>query len=164
MNEKKTTIASLFIIFSPLIFAQIILKKTQVSKETIPNNTIPAYKWWNLLHYTIDMAPDYNTRFISGTNSIEFSALQTGKVMQIELKEPMVITNIIWQNASISFKKEKNAYIITFPQNITKGKTETITVSFKGHPQVALKPPFDNGWIWATDKKGRPWMSIACEG
>jgi aminopeptidase N len=164
MSVKKTVLTSLFIIFSPLIFAQTIIKRTQIRKETIPINTIPEYKWWNLLHYTIDITPDYNTKFIIGTNSIEFSALQRGKVMQIELKEPMVITNIIWRNSSIAFKKENNVYIITFPQNVTKGKTETITVSFSGHPQVAFKPPFDNGWIWATDKKGRPWMSIACEG
>jgi len=161
---KKTTLTCLIIIFSPLIYAQTLSKKTLVSNETIPGNTMPAYKWWNLLRYTIDIVPDYNTRFISGTNSIEFSVLQTGKIMQIELKEPMAITAISWRNSPVAFKKEDNAYIITFPQNITKGETETITVSFKGHPQVALNPPFDNGWIWATDKKGRPWMSIACEG
>ena len=164
INVRKKTLTCLFIIFSPLIFAQTIAKKHTASKETIPDNTIPAYRWWNLLRYNIDIAPDYSARFISGTNSIEFSALQKGKVMQIELQEPMVITKIIWRNSAIAFKKQNNTYIITFPQIVPKGKTETITASFKGHPQVALNPPFDNGWIWTTDKKGRPWMSIACEG
>jgi aminopeptidase N len=164
MTVKHITLTFLSLVFSTLTFAQAISKKIQGNKETVPTDITPEYKWWNLLHYTIDITPDYNARFIDGTNSIEFSALQTGKVMQIDLQEPMVITNITWRNTSITFKKENNAYIITFPQNITKGKTETIAIAFKGHPQVALKPPFDNGWIWATDKKGRPWISVACEG
>lgn len=84
--------------------------------------------------------------------------------MQIDLQEPMVISNIIWNNVSVAFKKVGNAYIITFPKDIIKGKTETITVFFNGYPPAALNPPFDNGWIWAIDKKGRPWMSVACEG
>jgi aminopeptidase N len=164
MNVKHITLTFLSLVFSALTFAQEISKKIQANRETVPTDITPEYKWWNLLHYTIDITPDYNARFIDGTNSIEFSALQPGKVMQIDLQQPMVITNITWRNTSITFKKENNAYIITFPQNIIKGKTETIAIAFKGHPQVALKPPFDNGWIWATDKKGRPWISVACEG
>ena len=155
MNLRQAIITSLFIIFSTQIFAQ---------AETVPANIIAAYKWWNLLHYTIDITPDYSKRSINGTNSIEFTALQTGRIMQIDLQEPMIITSVTWKNSPLAFKKERNAYIITFPENIVKGKTATITVSFKGHPKVALKPPFGNGWIWTTDKKGRPWISVACEG
>jgi hypothetical protein len=140
MNVKNTTLAFVFIIFSTPIFAQTISTKTQANRETAPANIIPAYKWWNLLHYTIDITPDYTKRFISGTNKIEFSALQTGKMMQIDLQEPMIISNITWRNSSVTFKKEINAYIIIFPKNIVKGKTETITVAFKGHPEVALNP------------------------
>jgi aminopeptidase N len=164
MNLKKITLASFFLVFSTLILGQTISWKTQANKESAPVNTILAYKWWNLLLYAIDITPDYNRKFINGTNSITFSALKTGRVMQIDLQEPMVISNIIWNNLSVAFKKEGNAYIITFPKDIIKDKTETITVFFEGHPRAALKPPFDNGWIWATDRKGRPWMSVACEG
>ncbi|MBS1932478.1 MAG: M1 family metallopeptidase, partial [Bacteroidetes bacterium] len=28
----------------------------------------------------------------------------------------------------------------------------------------AVRPPWDGGWIFAKDKLGRPWMSVACEG
>ena len=164
MNARQIILISAFLLFPSLVFSQSIPPKIEGNKETVPANVIPAHKWWNLLHYAISIVPDYNAKFISGSNSITFSALEAGKVMQIDLQEPMIITGIIWRNSPIAFKKEKNAYTITFPENITKGKTETITVTFKGHPHTALKPPFESGWIWATDKKGRPWMSVACEG
>lgn len=132
--------------------------------ETAPFNIIPAHRWWNLLYYTIKITPDLTTKSIAGTNSIEFSAVQTGKEMQLSLKEPMTIKSIRWRHTFLKFKKAEDAYLITFPENITKGDKETITVAFEGKPQVALNPPFDNGWIWTTDQKGRPWISVACEG
>ena len=91
--------------------------------------------------------------------------MQAGRVMQIDLQQPMLITAITWNNKPVQFKKDGDAYFITFPESIKKGKTETITVYFEGHPHEAVKPPWgESGWIWARDKKGRPWISLACEG
>jgi aminopeptidase N len=158
MNRLKTV----FIVAH--IFFVSVLSKAQYSTENIPANTLPAYKWWNLLHYTISITPDYKTKFISGTNSITFCALQAGKTMQIDLQQPMAITAITYKNQNLAFTKKENAYIISFPKNINKGETGTITIRFEGHPHAAVNPPWDNGWIWSTDKKGRQWTSVACEG
>ncbi|MEJ0101108.1 MAG: M1 family metallopeptidase [Bacteroidota bacterium] len=136
----------------------------QAGKENRPPDTRPELSWWNLLHYSIAIIPDYNKKFIKGSNSIHFRALQTAKVMQINLQQPMHITSVTWHNTELKFTKNDEAYFITFPQNIEKGKTETITIYFQGKPKEAIHPPWDSGWIWATDIKGRPWMSIACEG
>jgi aminopeptidase N len=35
---------------------------------------------------------------------------------------------------------------------------------FSGKPVEARRPPWDGGWIWTTDEKGRPWISVACQG
>jgi aminopeptidase N len=90
--------------------------------------------------------------------------LQSGKVIQIDLQEPMNITKIIWQDKKLKFSRKGNAYFVSFPYLLNKDKIEAITVYFEGYPHVANKPPWDNGWIWTSDKRGRPWMSIACEG
>ena len=162
-NNVRTTVISAFFIFicvTPSIFS-----KAQSAKENMPAGTIQQYKWWNLLHYTIDIIPDYNSKFLTGTNQIQFIALHAGKVLQIDLQQPMSITDITWNNKSIKFRRDEDAYFVTFPQNIQKGETETVTIHFKGHPHEAVKPPWgESGWIWASDKKGRPWMSISCEG
>lgn len=122
-------------------------------------------RWWNLLNYSIDVTPDYQKKYISGNNNISFAVINPGKVMQINLQEPMIITAVTWKKKQLPFeKKSKNIYLITFPQELQTGDKQMISVAFKGHPKEALKPPFDDGWIWAKDEMGRPWMSIACEG
>lgn len=161
---KNTNQFFFILVLSSLIFTQATAQTAKQNREAAPSNLIPAHRWWNLLYYTIKITPDLNTKSIAGTNSIELSAVQTGREIQLNLQEPMIIKHITWRNTTLSFKKEKDTYLITFPRNITKGQKETITVAFGGKPQVALDPPFDNGWIWATDQKGRPWVSVACEG
>jgi len=146
MNVKHSVLTSLLLVFSTLILAQKVSNRPHVYDENVPINTAEEYKWWNLLHYSIDITPDYDNRLVSGTNVIEFCSLETGSVLRIDLQEPMVITKVTWRNSSIEFKKQNDAYIIIFPKKIVKGKTEAITITFKGHPPVALNPPFDSGW------------------
>ncbi len=128
------------------------------------NTLSPGRSWWNVLYYTLKITPDCNKKFIAGSNDIKFQVLQPGKLMQIDLQQPMLITSFTWHNASLQFERKGNAYFINFPEDLPKGKTETVTINFEGNPRVSVRPPYDNGWIWSTDKKGRPWMSVTCQG
>jgi aminopeptidase N len=135
------------------------------NRETVPADVPQELRWWNLLNYSIEVTPDYEKKNISGNNNIRFVAINTGKVMQISLQEPMIITAVTWKKKPLLFKRKSEAiYLITFPRDLKSGNKEMISVAFKGHPKEALNPPFDDGWIWTKDEKGRPWMSIACEG
>jgi aminopeptidase N len=121
---------------------------------------------WNLLHYSIDLTPDYNNKSINGTNTIRFKAIQAGKVIRINLIQPMKITAVTGKNEQLHYKRLSNQeYDIVLLDTINKDDTASITVHFEGTPKASLNPPFDGGgWIWSKDKLGRPWISIACEG
>ncbi|MEI9912758.1 MAG: hypothetical protein WDO71_25815 [Bacteroidota bacterium] len=41
---------------------------------------------------------------------------------------------------------------------------DSLTIYYHGKPLEAINPPWDGGWIWKKDEKGRPWMSVACQG
>ena len=139
--------------------------RSSTAKENIPAGIPPEHSWWNLLQYTIDVAPDYSRKYISGNNNITFSVISPGRIMRIDLQEPLKITAVTWKKQHLTFeKKDKNTYLVTFPQELTTGDKHTIAIAYEGHPQEAIKPPFSSGWIWAKDEKGRAWMSIACEG
>ncbi|HVG40438.1 MAG TPA: M1 family metallopeptidase [Chitinophagaceae bacterium] len=160
----KTLLSLIFCVVFMSLHAQISSSNISVNKEHIPANTPKEKSWWNLLHYTISVIPDYNKKFISGANEVTFAALRGGKVLQIDLQQPMSITKVTWKNVSLPCTREKDTYRIFLPRIIKKGEVVTIIIQFEGEPQPSINPPFDNGWIWAKDEKGRPWMSIACEG
>ena len=45
-----------------------------------------------------------------------------------------------------------------------KGDIDSLVVYYHGKPREAKKAPWDGGWVWAKDKLGRPFVSVACQG
>ena len=163
IKQFKLTLLGLFL--SIFVHGQTLSTKKQGNKETAPGSIRQEQKWWNLLYYKIDITPDYGRKYITGTNSITFSALQSDTILQIDLQDPMRITSVRWKDKSLVFKHNKeDTYLVIFPTVIKAGEKQTISIHFEGEPKESLKPPYDNGWIWAKDLNGRPFISVACEG
>src|SRR5580692_8520062 len=126
--------------------------------DTLRGSIGPERAWWDVLHYSIEVKPDFEKKFISGSNEIQFKVISPGKIMQIDLQEPMDIVNIQWNNKSLAFHRMGNVFYVDFPELQKTGITESILIHFEGNPRVAVRPPWDGGWIFTRDKLGRPWM------
>src|SRR5579872_1925448 len=132
--------------------------------DTVRGSITPERAWWDVLRYDIRIRPDYEKKFIHGANSIRFVVLQPGQTMQIDLQQPMQLLSATWRKIALKFKREGNAFYIQFPKALRPGQKETLDLRFEGYPRVAVRPPWDGGWIFTKDKQGRPWMSVACQG
>ena len=161
-----TCILSLSVYFS--VSAQPISdKKKFTHQDTLRGSIGPGRDWWNVLRYDIEVTPDYDKKFISGINTITFkwlTASPTAGYMQIDLQEPMIIDTIIYQGNRLQFKREGNAWFIQWPNADHATDEEKIKIMFHGNPRIAVRPPWDGGWVFAKDAKGRPWMTVACQG
>ncbi len=132
--------------------------------DTLRGSITPERAWWDVLHYSILVTPDFTAKSIAGKVEIQFRVLAAGKRMQIDLQQPLALTKAQCGSKELSYEREGNVYYINFPANLTKGTTETLVLTYQGNPVVAKRPPWDGGWIFTTDAKGRPWMSVACQG
>ncbi len=133
-------------------------------QDTLRGSLNAERTWWDVLHYHITVQPDYISKTIKGTNIIIFKVLTPGNLLQVDMQAPMDITNVTFQSAPLTFKREGNVYHINFPGNPEPGSRQQITISFEGKPREAIRPPWDGGWIWKKDANGNPWMSVACQG
>ncbi|HWK07289.1 MAG TPA: M1 family metallopeptidase [Puia sp.] len=132
--------------------------------DTLRGSITPERAWWNVLHYDIQVTPDFDKKSIKGVTGIRLQAVASGRVLQIDLQEPMRILSIRWRNSTVRFKREGNAFHVYLPKTVKRGSIGTLTVNYAGVPRAAVRPPWDGGWIWTKDKLGRPWMSVACQG
>jgi aminopeptidase N len=139
-------------------------KRKFTHADTLRGSITPEREWWDVIHYSISVKPDYERKFIEGSNEIKFRVTKPGRFMQIDLQEPMKITAIHWNNKELKNNREGNVYHLEFPELLEPGKTETILIDFEGMPRIAVRPPWDGGWIFTKDELGRPWMSVACQG
>jgi aminopeptidase N len=157
-------------------FAQPLIQKGKFThQDTLRGSITPERAWWDVIHYNLSISINYTKKEISGTNQISFNTIKPGKnkVLQLDMQKPMVIDKVLYGPKSklhASFKREGNVYWISFGEKeftVNKPgekKNETIYVYFHGKPREAINPPWDGGWIWKKDEKGRPWMTVACQG
>lgn len=158
--------------------AQPLHKKSNFTHEdTIRGSITPERAWWDVSTYNIWVAPDFKSKTIRGWNQILFTVKSFGKnkKMQIDLQEPMNIDSAVFEGKKLTYTRKGNAYYINFDQSLAtagkllKGETGatkrfSIKLFFSGKPREAVNPPWDGGWIWKKDQKGRPWMTVACQG
>jgi len=62
------------------------------------------------------------------------------------------------------FQREGNVYFVDLNENLKKDSIYHLTISFSGHPKIAVNPPWNGGWIFAKDEKSRAWMTVSCQG
>lgn len=164
--RKLLQLLFLIIIVSPCISQDSVKIKTPTftRKDTLRGSITPERAWWNVLKYSITVEPDINSKSISGENVITFKAIDKGTRMQLDLQQPMEISNVEYgKNKAVSITRNEDVYYVEFDSPITKGTVAQIKVRFHGHPREAVNPPWDGGWIWSKDEKGNPWISAACQ-
>ncbi|MBC8035066.1 MAG: M1 family metallopeptidase [Chitinophagaceae bacterium] len=142
-------------------------KRDYSRQDTLRGSLTSERVWWDVLHYNIEVNPDYLTKTIQGRNIITYRNIEGGKKMQIDLQQPMQIDSVHdGEGLKTELSRDGNLYYITWDakQVMQVKKQRTITLYFSGKPKEAVNPPWDGGWIWKKDNNGNPWMSVACQG
>ncbi len=121
--------------------------------------------WWNVKRYDLEVEPFYETKSLKGRNTIKFSG-NSGRTMQIDLQTPLVIDSVLFAGKPLPFSRDGNIALIQFPEWFTKQTKQDyfISIFYHGIPREAVRAPWDGGWVWSKDTKGRPWMTVACQG
>lgn len=144
--------------------------------DTLRGSNGPGRSWWDATKYDLHVKFNLQDSTISGYNIIDFKVLKSGKMMQVDLQEPLLIDSIKIivtsgkRSSSHTFfnnniKKDGNAFFIDFTNyTFQKNSINYATVYYHGKPVIAKKAPWDGGLVWARDKAGNPWISIACQG
>jgi aminopeptidase N len=164
--NKKVKLLTLFGFFcSSVVFGQLGEEKEVFThQDTLRGSLNPERTWWDVLHYSILVTPDFEAKSINGKVDIEFKVTGAGQKMQIDLQEPMELTKAYLKNTKLNYTREGNVYHLDIPMKLKKGQIETLALAFKGNPKIAKRAPWDGGWIFQKDAQGRPWMTVACQG
>ncbi len=141
--------------------------KSFTHADTLRGSIGPGRLLWNVLHYEITVKPHFANKTIEGKNIITY--MDSGVfTMQLDLQEPMLIDSIVKNDQHYKFTREGNVYWVQLRDPFSSygtpiGKTD-LTVYFHGKPIEAIRPPWDNGWIWKKDKSNNPWITVSSQG
>jgi aminopeptidase N len=148
------------------IFSQGLMedKLLPTRQDTLRGSITPEREWWDLTYYHLDIKVDPNEKFISGSNTVGYRVLDSNKMMQIDLQEPMKITSVEANGKSLKFNREGNAYFIELKQKQKKNDVNYIKINYEGFPKEAIRAPWDGGLSWTKDENGNHFIATSCQG
>ena len=124
---------------------------------------LPERTCYDVLHYMINIDIDIDKKYIKGFVDIKSTATTDFSILQFDLARKMKLNRVEYLDKNLKTSRNKDAVFVEFPL-IKKGENFTFRVYYEGKPLQAKNPPWDGGFVWEKDKKGRPFISVACEG
>ena len=126
--------------------------------------SLPAERMcYNVSHYDLNLEIDMDQKTIAGYNTITALAVNNFTKLQVDLSKSMNIENISYNDQSLLYTRKEDAVFVEFPA-ISAGTEFSFTVHYNGTPRVAPRPPWDDGFVWETDKADRPFVAVTSEG
>lgn len=119
---------------------------------------------YDINYYHLDVKLDIDNKFISGSNTFKFTAAEDLSRLQFDLFDNLIIERIVYHGKDLPYKREFNAVFIDFPSLIKKSTKDEFKVFYKGNPVIAKRAPWDGGFTFSQDKKGKPWVAVSCQG
>ncbi len=164
---KKLIILLIYVTSGTLfIQAQGLLSEqnTFTHQDTLRGSITPERAWWDLTYYHLKIKVEPETKFISGSNLIQYKVIDSQKKLQIDLQPPLLITKIIQNGEELNVTNEGNAHFVTLNSIQSIGSIQTIEVFYEGHPKEAVRAPWDGGFSWKKDTNGNDFVATSCQG
>ena len=145
--------------------AQLLQPKDTFSRaDSLRGQLSPLRSCYDINYYHLDVKIDLDQHSIDGSNTFNFTAVSDFTKLQFDLFSNLQVDKIEYKGKKLAYTREFNAVFVTFPATIKKGKKDSFKVYYSGKPIIAVKAPWDGGFIFTKDKNGKPWASVACEG
>ena len=132
-------------------------------RNRLLGDLLPERTCYDVKHYMINMDIDVKKKYIKGFVDITATATDDFTRLQVDLARKMRLNGVYFLDQKLKTSRKEDAVFVEFPR-VTEGENITFRVEYEGKPLEAKNPPWDGGFVWEKDKKGRPYVSIACEG
>ncbi len=152
------------ILFGLLLLPALIQAQEFTLADTLRGTLSVIRSCYDVTYYNLQLSVDIENKAISGVNHIYFRNESDFDRIQIDLFQNMVVDSIKFKGQKLEHERLYNAVFVQFPEMLVKGKAGRISVYYHGTPIEAKNAPWDGGFVWKQDAKGKPWVGVACEG
>ncbi|HEX6982887.1 MAG TPA: M1 family metallopeptidase [Balneolaceae bacterium] len=163
LKSFKLCILLILIGLSQSAFAQ----EAQFTRaDTLRGSITPQRAWWEVVYYDLNVTVMPQDSAIRGYNEITYRVTDEPVEMQIDLQQPLRIDQITQNGKKLDYHRvdQSNAYFVDVPRDLKLDSLYTITVYYHGQPRVAVRAPWDGGFVWTQDSLGNPWVATAVQG
>lgn len=139
-------------------------KNNFTKQDTLRGSITPERSWWDLSYYHLDIAVRPDSKFISGSNTIQYTVVGESHDLQIDLQPPLKITKVIQDGEELNLTHDGNAHFIKLNSVQYMGSVKSLQVFYEGNPKEAIRAPWDGGFSWNKDTNGNDFIATSCQG
>ena len=147
------------------IFILLIISCTNAlaQKLTSGGKLKPEQAIMDIRHYTIDLKVDIDNKAISGSATIDLILSQPAPELVFDLMNDFTVQKVWVNNKEAAFTHSQALIHITPTVTVPVGKL-AVKIQYAGKPHIATRPPWEDGFTWAKDSLGHPFVAITAEG
>jgi len=150
-----------FVLFG---FQQVLAQEAFTRKDSLHGGLRAERTSYDVLHYGLNIKINPDERSIKGFNDIQFKVVENTSKIQVDLFANMQVDSIVFNSKKLKYIREFDAVFIDFEAPLEKNSQQKIRFYYSGNPIVAKRAPWDGGFVFSTDKNGKPWIAVAVQG
>lgn len=134
--------------------------------DTLRGSLRPERTAYDVHYYDLQIQVDPAAQSVAGYVDMHFTVLQSLDRLQFDLFQNLQIdqVSLVGADTPLVIERLANAVFVDFPTTLPIGTNQVLRIAYNGQPIPAKQPPWDGGFVWQKDRKGRPWVGVACEG
>ena len=165
LKSKYLIILCFFFAYFTIFGQGLMQEKVNTTRQdTLRGSITEERSWWDLTYYHLDIKVIPEKKYISGSNTVGYKVLESKKLMQIDLQQPMLITSVSSNGKKLKFYRDGNAYFIKMNKRQKVGEVNYIKINYEGNPKEAIRAPWDGGLSWDKDQNGNHFIATSCQG
>jgi aminopeptidase N len=137
----------------------------QTQKSGGPVNPEQMRQQLDSVDLAIEVMPETET--IGAVGTLNFTAKAPLSRLIVDLDRNLPVDRIDIDGVALPFKAWSNpdgVLTIKLPRRIAAGGKVTARISYGGRPHVAVRAPWDGGFVWSRTPDGSPWVATAVQG
>src|ERR1700759_3377439 len=107
----------------------------------------------DIRHYTIALDVNFEQKSINGYTTVDLITAQPTHVLLFDLLDSLNVSEVLVNGKKESFEY-KNDLIHVNTKDELPAARYSVKVLYNGKPHVAVRPPWDDGFIWSRDSTG----------
>ena len=145
------------------------LGKPELTAQTQKSGGAPNPEQMRQRLDSVDLAIEVmpETETISGVATLGFTARAPVRRLIVDLDRNLPVDAIAIDGKPLPFSAWSNpdgVLRIRLKRRIPTGRKVSARISYGGRPHVAVRAPWDGGFVWAHTPDGSPWVATAVQG
>jgi aminopeptidase N len=114
--------------------------------------------------YTLELEIFPESKSLTGVGSTKFLLLKTSNKVELKLDSRFSISKVLVDSQDASYQRDSGIITIDLGADKLAGELVNVDIHYAGKPHIALKAPWDGGFVWSETKDGTPWIATAVQG